>query len=78
VSIGENLSEKFPVQNGPKQGETLSLYLFNLPLEYAIRKVQENQEKLKLNGTLQILLYADNGYIVGENIGTIKKKQNFY
>jgi hypothetical protein len=36
-------------------------------LEYAIRKVQENQVGLKLNGTHQLLIYADEVYLLGDN-----------
>jgi hypothetical protein len=42
VRIGKHLSEGFPIQNGLKQGDALSPQLFNVVLEYAIRKVQEN------------------------------------
>jgi hypothetical protein len=73
VRKGKTLSDKFTTQNVLKKGDALSPFLLNFSLEYTIRRIQENQEGLILNGTHQLLAYADFVNIVGENLDTIQK-----
>ena len=47
VRVGKNLSDMFPIRNGLKQGNALSPLLFNFASEYAIRRVQVNQDGFK-------------------------------
>ena len=73
VRVGNNLSDMFPIRNGLKQGDGLSSLLFNFTLEYAIRRVQVNQDGFKLNGTHQLLVYADDVNILRGSVHTIKE-----
>ena len=73
VRVGKNFSDMFPIRNDLKQGDVLSPLLFNFSLEYAIRRVQVNQDGLKLNGTHQLLAYADDVNILGGSSHTVKE-----
>ena len=40
VRVGKNLSERFPIRNGLKQGDALSPLFFKFALEYAMKRVR--------------------------------------
>jgi hypothetical protein len=71
VRISKLLSDKFPIL-GIKQDD-LSPFIFNFATEYALGKFYEIQVGLKLNGTYQLLAYADDMNLLGYNTDTIKK-----
>jgi hypothetical protein len=76
LHIGKYLSYNFPIQIGLKQRDALSRLLFNFSLEHAIKKVQEHQVGLKLNGTHQLLVCVHDANLLGDDIGTTRKIQN--
>jgi hypothetical protein len=63
-----SLSDSILFQNGLKQADILWPMFFNFALEYAFRKIPENQVGLKLNGTHQLLAYADDMNLLADNI----------
>ena len=73
VRVGGNVSDTFPITNGLNQGDALSQLLFNFALDYAIRRVQINQDGLKLNGTHQLLAYVDDVNILAGSVHILKE-----
>ena len=73
VRVGGNVSEPFMIRDGLKQGDGLSTVLFNLTLEYVVRKMQVSQMGATLNGTTQILGYADDLDILGDCRETVAR-----
>jgi hypothetical protein len=63
----------FPSKNGLKKGDVLLPLLFNFSLNYAVRRVQVNQDGFKLNGTYQLQVYGDCVNILGGSARTIKE-----
>jgi len=76
VQVCMHLSDMFPIRNSLKQGNAVSPLFLNFALEYATRRVQVNQDGLKLNGTPYPLVYADDDDddILRRTVHTIKKK----
>jgi hypothetical protein len=66
----------FPIRNDFKQRDALSPLLFNFALEYAIRRVQVNQDGLKFNDIHQLLVYADNVNTLGRSVHIHTIKEN--
>jgi hypothetical protein len=63
----------FPIKNGLKKEDALLPFLFNFALDYGIKRVQVNQDGLKLNGTRQLPVYVDYVNILGEGVDNVKK-----
>jgi len=73
VWVGKHLPDMLPIKNGLKQWDAELPLLFNFALECVIRRVQVNQDGLKLSGTHQLLLYVDDVNVLGGSVHNIKK-----
>jgi len=73
VRIGKHLCDTFPFRNDLKQEVALLPLFFNATLQYAIRRVQVNQNGLKLKVTHQLLFYVDDVNTLGKSVHTVKE-----
>jgi len=71
--VGKYLRDMFLIENGLKEEDALSPLFFNFAVGYAVRKVQTNQYGLKLNGTHQVLVYADDVNVLCEIVRTTEE-----
>jgi hypothetical protein len=67
------LYNNFRIQNGLKQGKALLPLHFTFAFEYGNSNIQENHMGLKLNGTHELLSYADDRNLLAYNIETINR-----
>jgi hypothetical protein len=73
IRISKNLSDPVHIQNVLKQGDSLSPFLST-----ALGCHQENIRKsrrMELNGTHQLMIYADDVNILVENINVVNKNK---
>jgi hypothetical protein len=66
----------FCTKNGMKKEDVLSPLLFNFALDYAIERIHVNQSSWKLNGTYQLLVYADVTNMLLGSVHTSTMKKN--
>jgi len=59
-----------------KKGDVLAPLLFNFVLEYAIKRVKENQDGLKLSSKYHLLVYADGVSILGVGVSSMEKNMD--
>jgi hypothetical protein len=59
IQVGKHLFDVFRIKNGLKERGALLPLLLSFAVECAIRQIHANQEDLTVNGTHQLLVYAD-------------------
>ena len=78
VRVGRFLSDVFPTRCGFKREDALTPLLFNFALSYAIRGVQEYRLGLELNRKYQLLAYAVEVNMLGDNLQTVRENTEIF
>jgi hypothetical protein len=72
--IRMSLNETYSEVHIGKQGDGLSMLLFNFALENAINKVKEKMEGLKFNRRHKLLVNAEDVNLLRDNTNAVNKK----
>jgi hypothetical protein len=70
------MSESFAVEDGLRQGDGLSVFLFNVVLEWIIRKLIRPEDMSKttsLTASFQLLAYADDIALITRRLPDLKE-----
>jgi len=59
-----------------KQGDNLSLLLFNFALKYVIQKIKKDKKGLTLNHLNQLFIYAEGVDLIGDDIDALQSNTN--
>ena len=72
VRVGKHLSNTFHIENGFETRRCFIAIAFKICIRYAIRRVEANQGCLQSNGTHQLLVFADDVYILDGSVHSIE------
>ena len=70
--MGKICGTYFQLKWSERKGNDLSPLLSSIALYYSFRKVQVNQDSLKLNGTYQVVVCVDGVNILRGRVHTVK------
>jgi hypothetical protein len=73
VKLGTIMTDGFQVGTGLKQGDGLAPSLFNIALEYVIRKLSVHITSTIFHKTVQLIGYADDVNTMGRTKGLLQK-----
>jgi hypothetical protein len=73
VKIQNQLSELFTTKRGLREGDALACLLFNVALEWAIKKSGIETRGTILHKSIHVLAFADDINIIGRSLRVVKE-----
>jgi hypothetical protein len=73
IKIQSKLSSPFIIHKGIQQGDALACLLFNIALEYTIRKSGIQTRDTIFYKSVQLMVYSDDIVIIGRSLASLKE-----